>query len=142
MNLYLILKWLHVVAVISWMAGLLYLLRLFIYHNQETETIVKERFQGMERRLLHFITTPASVLALVSGVMLVYYFPVYLLQGWFHTKVLGIAGLFFIHFKSYKMMGRLQTEDQPYSNVGLRFLNEIPTLLMIGIVILVVVKPF
>ncbi|MDO8494649.1 MAG: CopD family protein, partial [Deltaproteobacteria bacterium] len=135
-------KAIHIIAVISWMAGLLYLLRLFIYHNQETEYVVKDRFQVMERRLLNFITTPAAVLALISGVMLLYYFPVYLLQGWFHTKILGIAGMMFIHFKSYRMMSRLKTEDRPYSNVGLRFLNEIPTLLMIGIVILVVLKPF
>lgn len=136
-------KAVHIMAVISWMAGLLYLFRLYIYHNQETEAVVKERFQIMERRLLNIITTPAGVLTGVSGFVIAAYNPEYYFkQGWFHAKLLAVFLLAVLHGWSYFALRKLLRAPRPYSNFGLRFLNEVPTLLMIGIVLLVVLKPF
>lgn len=103
--------------------------------------MTKERFQTMERRLYWMIATPAGLLALVSGVVLVVLSPVFLKQGWLHSKLLGVIGLVFLHWKALPMMRKLSA-GETYSNFGLRVLNEVPTLLMIGIVILVVLKPF
>lgn len=136
-------KAVHIISVISWMAGLLYLFRLFIYHNQETEAVVKERFQVMERRLLNIITTPAGILTVVSGFAIVAYNPEYFFkQGWFHAKLLAVFLLLVLHVWGFFARRKLIHAPRPYSNFWLRFLNEVPTLLMIGIVILVVLKPF
>lgn len=135
-------KAVHIIAVISWMAGLLYLFRLFIYHNPETEEVVKARFQMMERRLLFYITTPAMVLTVVSGIAIIVLVPAFLKEGWLYVKLAGVLGLLWTHHLSFGMMRKLKNIPHPYSNAGLRFLNEVPTLLMIGIVILVVLKPF
>lgn len=135
-------KAVHIIAVISWMAGLLYLFRLFIYRNQETERMVKERFKIMERRLFNIIATPALVLTLISGVMMITYQPSYYMKaGWFHTKLTSILILLVIHFWSLIIRKKLNANVR-YSNFSLRLLNEVPTILMIVIVILAVVKPF
>lgn len=136
-------KAVHIIAVISWMAGLLYLFRLFVYHNEESEKVVKERFQMMERRLFNVIATPAALLTVVSGVRLIIYNPAYYMrQGWFHAKLLAVVLLLAMHLWGLVVRRKLQTTDHPYNKTWLRFLNEVPTLLMIAIVILVVLKPF
>ena len=134
-------KVIHIVAVISWMAGLLYLFRLFVYHNQEAEIVVKERFQTMERRLYWTIASPAGLLTLISGIALVIYTPSFLKQGWLHTKLLMVVGLVFLHIKALRLMKEIKI-GKNFSNLWLRCLNEVPTLLMIVIVILVILKPF
>lgn len=136
-------KAVHIMSVISWMGGLLYLFRLFVYHNEEVEGIVKERLQTMEKRLLFMIATPAGLLTLITGFTIVSYNVAYFMkQGWFHAKLLAVFLLLVLHIGSLRIRRRLRTESHPYKNAWLRFLNEVPTLLMIAIVLLVVFKPF
>lgn len=136
-------KAVHIIAVISWMAGILYLFRLFIYHNLETEDVCKTRFMVMERRLFNIIATPAMLLVVASGLMTARYdFSYYFKVGWFHAKLAAVLILIGVHFWSLRIRKRLANEDHPYSDKGLRILNEVPTLLMIIIVILAVLKPF
>lgn len=135
-------KVLHIVAIISWMAGLLYLFRLFVYHNQETEVVCKERFALMERRLMNGIATPAMVAALISGIMMLTFNPDWMRAGWLQTKLLAVVLLIGIHFWAFAVQRKLLSTPQPYSGRFLRWANEIPTILMILIVILVVFKPF
>lgn len=135
-------KALHIVAVISWMAGLLYLFRLFVYHNQETEAVCKERFALMERRLINGIATPAMAAALVSGIMLLAFNLDWMRAGWLQAKLLAVFGLLGVHFWAFAVRRKLLSATRPYRGGFLRWANEIPTILMILIVILVVLKPF
>lgn len=133
---------LHVVAVISWMAGMLYLFRLYVYHAEESETIVMERFQVMERKLLNLITTPAMVVALLSGIAMLALSPSLLTQPWMHIKFTALLGMFACHGIATKY--RRVLVDEPHIKPGkfFRIMNEVPTVLMIIIVIAVIVKPF
>ncbi|HEX7926609.1 MAG TPA: CopD family protein [bacterium] len=140
--LYLLLKSLHIVAVISWMAGLLYLYRLFVYHRAETEAVVMARFQVMERRLWRAITVPAAWVTVLSGGTLIALQPcLYLPNGWMQLKLLLVLGLLHTHFKAGRYRKAFEQPPFPGSERGFRFLNEVPTLLMIGIVLLVIVRP-
>ena len=135
-------KALHVLAVISWMAGLLYLPRLFVYHASAAKgSESSQTFKVMERRLLKAIMTPAMILAWATGLyiaMLAGYFR----SGWFHGKLLlvvlmsAVHGVLAVHVKQFARDANLKAPRY------FRILNEVPTVLMIGIVILVIVKPF
>ncbi|MDB5098088.1 MAG: hemJ [Cyanobacteria bacterium RYN_339] len=133
---------LHVVAVISWMAGMLYLFRLYVYHAEESETVVTERLQVWERKLLNLITTPAMVVALLSGIAMLVLEPSILKQPWMHIKFTALLGMFACHGIASKY--RRVLVDQPKIKPGkfFRIMNEVPTVLMIIIVIAVIVKPF
>jgi putative membrane protein len=133
---------LHVMAVISWMAGMLYLYRLYVYHAEETEQVVMERFQVMERKLLNLITTPAMIVALLTGITMLALNPEILRQPWMHIKFTALLGMFAVHGIAVKY--RRVLVDQPHIKPGkfFRIMNEVPTLLMIIIVIAVIVKPF
>ena len=135
-------KALHVIAVISWMAGLLYIYRLFVYHAMESEAVVRSRFEVMERRLLRAITTPAGIVAVVTGVVMIVLQTGFLRQPWMHAKLTLAVLLIGTHV--YAMLARLRllTEPHAVSHKRFRVLNELPTLLMIGIVILVIVRPW
>ncbi|MCC7109190.1 MAG: CopD family protein [Deltaproteobacteria bacterium] len=135
-------KALHVVAVISWMAGLLYIYRLFVYHAMETEAVVRSRFEVMERRLLNAITTPAGLVALVTGTLMIVLQMHLLKQPWMHAKLTLVLGMIASHVYALRARKRLLTEPQAVGHKRFRVLNEIPTLLMIGIVIFVVVRPW
>ena len=135
-------KALHVVAVISWMAGLLYIYRLFVYHAMETEAVVRSRFEVMERRLLNAITTPAGLVALVTGTLMIVLQMHLLKQPWMHAKLTLVLGMIASHVYALRVRKRLLTEPQAVGHKRFRVLNEIPTLLMIGIVIFVVVRPW
>jgi len=133
-------KSLHVLAVISWMAGLLYLPRLFVYHVNATGEM-SETFKIMERRLLKAIMTPAMIVAWASGLYLAYA-EGFFRDGWFHAKLALVLAMSGDH-GFLAMRVRAFAEDRnPSSSSFYRVLNEVPTLLMIGIVILVIVKPF
>lgn len=139
---YLWVKAVHVIAIIAWMAGLLYLPRLFIYHcdapkgSQQSET-----FKIMERRLLRLITNPAMVIAWVLGLWLAWQGG-WFSQGWFHAKLLLVTLLSGVHgYLSIAVRHFAQDRNQR-SPRHWRIVNEIPTILMMGIVILVIVKPF
>ena len=141
-NYYLYIKALHVIAIISWMAGLLYLPRLFVYHATVSGHHIQEFiFIQMERKLLYIITIPASIISLITGDLMAWY--IYALQGgWLHIKLVATTLLFvymiFLYI-SYKRFSRCKNKISPSS---WRKLNEIPTILMVIIVICVVVKPF
>jgi putative membrane protein len=136
------LKALHVIAIIAWMAGLLYLPRLFIYHTEAAVGSDKsETFKVMERRLLKYIMNPAMIASWVLGLWLAW--ASFRFQGgWLHAKILLVVLMSGAHGF---MAGRVRAfaEDRnTHSQRFYRFLNEAPTLLMIAIVILVIVKPF
>lgn len=136
-------KALHVVAVISWMAGLLYIYRLFVYHAMETEAVVMERFQVMERRLLNAITTPAGVVAVATGLTMIGMAPsLYLSQPWMHVKLTLVVGMLVSHALAIRYRKQLISAPHAVPHKRFRVLNEVPTLLMFGIVIMVIVRPW
>jgi len=139
---YVWIKAVHVIGVISWMAGLLYLLRLYVYHAQETSPEVMERLQVMERRLLRAITTPAAVLAVVAGVTMLLLNPSLLAQPYMIAKLVLVAGMLTMHGFAMHWRKRLVENPRFKSHKFFRVMNEIPTLLMIFIVILIIVRPF
>ena len=139
---YLWIKSLHVVSIISWMAGLLYLYRLFVYHAMESEAVVRSRLEVMERRLLRGIATPAAVASVFSGAALLWVMPAYLQQPWMHAKLALVFGLLASHGLAIRYRRQLQRDPHATSHQVFRWLNELPTLLMIGIVILIIVRPW
>jgi len=141
---YLWIKALHIIAVISWMAGLLYLPRLFVYHAvTDAGSPQSETFKIMERRLLRAIMNPAMIVALASGVVLILYaYPEIFEDGWLHLKLVAIFGLILVHMKLAKIRTLFAGDQNPYSQKYFRYLNEVPTVLMIVVVIMVVVRPF
>ncbi|MDP3503398.1 MAG: CopD family protein [Myxococcales bacterium] len=139
--MYLWIKTLHVVAVISWMAGLLYIYRLFVYHAMETEQVVRDRFQVMERRLLNAITTPAGVVSVATGVSMIWLVPSWLSQPWLHLKITLVLGLIVSNAFAIVARKRLIGEPHAWPHTFFRVMNEVPTLLMIFIVAMVILKP-
>lgn len=141
-NRYLWVKALHVIAVISWMAGMLYMPRLFIYHlDHEIGSAASETFKVMERRLMSIIMTPAMVLTWIFGLWMaieVYGFH----GGWLHAKLLAVLVLSAVHGYFAKAVRRFGADERIGTARSWRIMNEAPTLLMIVIVILVIVKPF
>jgi putative membrane protein len=135
-------KAVHVMAIISWMAGLLYLYRLFVNHAMETEPVVMERLQGMERRLLNGIATPAGVVSVLTGITLLWMLPSYLSQPWMHAKLTFVAGLVVMHVLAMGYRKKLITQPHAISHRTFRLLNEVPTMLMVGIVIMIIVRPW
>ncbi len=137
-------KVVHILAVISWMAGLFYLPRLFVYHTEnEDKSELTQVFKVMERRLLHAIMRPAAVVSLVAGAVLIH------LGGWDHPmpiwlwlKLLLVAGMLAFHGMLERHAGRFREDRETKGGRYFRIINEIPTLLLIGIVILVIIKPF
>lgn len=142
MEFYRIILALHVIAIICWMAGVLYLYRLFIYHAEETENVVKERFHVMESRLYRIITMPAMTVSFLLGAWMIYLQPAYMHQGWLHGKLLLVFFLIGITHMGKKFIRELKAGTCKVSSKTFRFLNEVPTLLMIGIVLLVILRPF
>jgi putative membrane protein len=136
------LKALHVIAVISWMAGLLYLPRLFVYHcAAEKGSKQSETFKVMEHRLLRYIMNPAMIVVWITGLVLAWQLGVHK-EGWFIAK-LGLVVLLTIFHHALGYWRKDFAEDRNVQDARFyRIANEVPTVLMIGIVILVVVKPF
>jgi protoporphyrinogen IX oxidase len=135
-------KALHVIAVIAWMAGMLYLPRLFVYHCEaEIGSKQSETFKVMERRLLRAIINPAMVLTWLAGLYLAWsghWFS----SGWLHAKLALVILLSGVHGFFSRCVKDFAADRNPRSQKFYRIINEVPTVLMIGIVILVVVKPF
>lgn len=135
-------KALHVVAVISWMAGLLYLPRLFVYHAVEAVgSEASERFKVMEYRLFRFIMRPAMIVSWLAGLWLAWS-SFRFMGGWLHAKLLFVVLLTVHHEFQGKWLREFAGDQRVHSQRFFRFQNEAPTLLMIGIVIFVIVKPF
>lgn len=139
-------KALHIIFVVSWFAGLFYIVRLFIYHTEaqgredSARKILSEQFQVMERRLWWIITTPAMILTVVFGSLMLYLVPAYLHAGWMHAK-LGFVGLLLIyHFVCQKIMSDMSKGKFNWKSNTLRIWNEVATLGLVAIVFIVVYK--
>lgn len=140
--LYETLKVIHILAVISWMAGLLYLPRIFVYHARvEPGGEISETFKKMERRLLKFIMNPAMLVSWIFGIAIAVKAG-FLLDFWFILKLGCVVLLTVVHMKMAKHVRSFAQNTNKKSRTYFRFFNEIPTLLMVFIVILVVFKPF
>jgi len=140
--MYVWIKSLHVVAVIAWMAGMLYLPRLFVYHCEaEVGSKQSETFKVMERRLLTVIINPAMIVTWLAGIYLSWAGNWYL-APWLHAKVLLVLIMSGIHGFFARTVRAFAADQNSHSQRFYRIINEVPTLLMIGIVILVIVKPF
>jgi protoporphyrinogen IX oxidase len=136
------LKTLHVIAVISWMAGLLYLPRLYVYHCQaEIGSKQWETFQVMEHRLLRYIMNPAMIVVWVTGPWLAWQTGMYR-DGWLLAKFALVVALTVYHHALARWRQDFAAGRNPREACFYRLANEVPTVLMIGIVVLVVVKPF
>jgi len=139
--LFIWIKALHVIAIIAWMAGLLYLPRLFVYHAQAGAGSPSETFKVMERKLYSIIMTPAMLVSWAAGLYLAVeggYFH----NGWFHAKLALVLLMTGVHFYDGALIRAFAADTNQLSSRFFRFFNEAPTLLMIGVVILVIVKPF
>jgi len=140
--MYLWLKAFHVIAVMAWMAGMLYLPRLFVYHcAAEAGSTQSETFKVMERRLLNAIITPAMVVSWVLGLWLVWAGGAYA-AGWLHAKVVLVLVLSALHGFFVRCVRQFALDENQHSQKFYRIINEVPAVLMVGIVILAVVKPF
>ncbi|MEQ1697772.1 MAG: protoporphyrinogen oxidase HemJ [Hyphomicrobiaceae bacterium] len=136
------LKSFHVMAVIAWMAGMFYLPRLFIYHVEATPNSEMTRtFEVMERRLLRIIINPAMITVWLTGLVLVWQQNQYM-EHWFHAKFVLVLAMAAFHGMLAKWRKQLEAGTNTHTSRFFRIANEVPTVLMAGIVIFVVVKPF
>ena len=139
---YEIIKALHIISVIAWMAGLLYLPRLFVYHaDTPLGSVQAETFKVMERRLLKAIMTPAMITSFIFGIWMLVLAPALLTEVWMIIKIVCVFGLAGCHGLFSRMRRDLENDKLPYSSKVYRTWNEAPTLLMIIIVVMAVVKP-
>tara|TARA_B100000902_G_C27289937_1_gene906538 strand:- start:84 stop:515 length:432 start_codon:yes stop_codon:yes gene_type:complete len=142
MNSYLLFKSLHLIAVISWMAGLLYLPRIFVYHSENNNEIITNVFKIMERKLFYFIMTPAMVLSWLFGLALIHEIGFQQLSSlWLQLKLILVILLTVYHFYLGLLLNRFKLDQNNKSSKFYRYINEIPTLLLILIVFVVVFKP-
>jgi protoporphyrinogen IX oxidase len=137
------LKALHIIFMVTWFSGLFYLPRLFVYHAMASDSISIERFKIMERKLFFGIMTPGAVLTLLMGLWIMstkglYYFHFL----WFHVKIALVALLIIYHFYLGYLLYCFKKDKNTHSHVFYRWLNEVPVLFLVGIVILAMVKPW
>lgn len=136
----------HIIFVVCWMAGLFYMVRLFIYHTEAQEkpeparTILSEQFEIMERKLWWIITTPSMYLVLAAGITMLCRMPVWLQMGWLHIKLLFVVGLIAYHFICQQKMNQMRKGVFKWTSTQLRLWNELATLILFAIVFLVVLK--
>ena len=143
-TVFLWIKALHVISVMAWMAGMLYLPRLYVYHcKADAGSEMSETLKVMERRLLKAIINPAMIAAFVFGmVMLLSFDGDYWKQGWLHAKLLFVVLMFVMHGGLSRWRKDFEADRNTRSEKFYRLMNEVPTVLMIGIVIFVIVRPF
>jgi putative membrane protein len=134
------LKALHIVFMVTWFAGLFYLPRLFVYHVAAGDSVSRERFEVMERRLFAIMTLGA-LLTIGFGLAMLWRAPEYLELAWLRTKLVLVALLIFYHAWCYRLMKVLGTGASAHSSRWYRWFNEIPGILLIAIVLLAVLKP-
>lgn len=136
------LKALHIVAIVAWMAALLYLPRLFVYHSKvEPGTEASDTFKIMERRLLKAIMTPAMLAALLFGISLGVVQAQWT-EAWLHLKTLFVVIMAACHMYLARCVRMFANDERPAGETWFRLVNEVPTVLLVGIVFLVVFKPF
>lgn len=132
----------HIIFMVTWFSGLFYLPRLFVYHAEANDPISQARFKIMERKLYYGITTPGAILTLIFGIWLISYNPTgYLQMTWLHIK-LGLVFLLVIyHIYLGKWLRDFKYDRNRHGHVFYRFINEIPVIFLIGIILLAVLKP-
>ena len=142
MNLYLLFKSLHLIAVISWMAGLLYLPRIFVYHSNANHESQKSIFKVMERKLYNFIMMPAMILSWLFGILLLHVtgFSVFL-ELWMQVKIVAVIILTYYHFTLGKYLSDFATDSNKKTSRFFRIYNEIPTMILIVVIFVVIFKP-
>ena len=146
MNTYLLFKSIHLIAVISWMAGLLYLPRIFVYHsdasvNDKSEDLIST-FKIMERRLFVYIMNPAMIVSWIFGLLLIHTIGIENIGFlWLQLKILFVILLTIYHFFLFQCLGKFNENNNTFSSKFYRIINEIPTLFLIGIILVVVFKP-
>ena len=142
MNTYLLFKSLHLIAVISWMAGLLYLPRIFVYHAENDNEIITNVFKTMEKKLFYYIMTPAMILSWFFGLILIHEIGFNQLANlWLQLKLLFVILLTIYHFYLGSLLTKFKSDLNEKTSKFFRFINEIPTLLLILIVFIVIFKP-
>ena len=137
------LKAFHIIAVVTWFAAIFYLPRLFVYHADATDEISRERFKIMERKLYRGIMTPSMVVVIALGLwMLFMNAGFYFSQAWMHAKLTLVALLVVYHFYCGHLLNVFKEDRNTRSHVFYRWFNEVPVFILLGVVILVVVRPF
>ncbi len=138
------LKAFHLITMVTWFAGLFYLPRLFVYHAMSDDKTSHERFIVMERKLYYGIMTPGMILTLILGgwMLLDYGWAIYGSSGWLHTKLTLIAILIGYHIQCGRWLSSFKHGRNNHSHVYFRWMNEIPVLFLIAIIILATVKPY
>ena len=143
---YLYLKAIHIIFVVSWMAGLFYIVRLFVYHieandrPEQEKLVLRRQFVMMEHKLWYYITTPAMVLTVLAGAGMLYLNPSLLSANWMLVKLAFVAGLLAYHFICQHIMKQLKAEIFRWSSTQLRLWNEVATILLVAIVFTVILK--
>ncbi|WP_428742848.1 CopD family protein [Tenacibaculum sp.] len=143
---FLYVKALHIIFVVTWFAGLFYMVRLFIYHaeadkkEQPAKDILQTQYKLMEKRLWYIITWPSAILASFFAFWMLYKNPVYLEMPWMHVKLAFVLALYFYHGACHSIYKQLQRNEIKYSALKLRLWNEVATILLFAIVFLVVLK--
>ena len=142
MNLYLLFKSLHLIAVISWMAGLLYLPRIFVYHSEATHDSQKQIFKIMERKLYNYIMMPAMLLSWIFGVLLIHSLGFNVFNElWMQIKTISVLILTYYHFMLGKYLHDFAVDNNHKATKFYRIINEVPTIILIVVVFVVVFKP-
>ena len=143
MNYYLLFKSLHLISVISWMAGLLYLPRIFVYHSENSDDRkISDVFKIMEKKLYFYIMTPAMILSWIFGLLLIHSIGFQQLsQTWMVLKIIFVILLTLYHFYLGKTLNQFKFDQNTHSHKFFRLINEIPTILLILIVFVVIFKP-
>ena len=144
--LYLYLKAIHIIFVVSWMAGLFYIVRLFIYHveaNDRTESeriTLQRQFEIMQHKLWYIITTPAMVISVLAGIAMIWVNPVLLSMNWMLVKLAFVLGLLVYHFLCQNIINKLKQGIFTWSSTQLRLWNELATIFLVAIVFTVILK--
>lgn len=132
----------HIISVICWFAGLFYLPRLYVYHAMAEDTVSRDRFVTMERKLFRGIMTPSAIATVIFGAWMVLLVPEYLRMGWLHAKLGLVALLLVYHGACWWYLRAFREGRNTHGHRFYRIFNELPVVLLIAIVILAVVKPF
>ena len=146
MNTYLLFKSIHLIAVISWMAGLLYLPRIFVYHSESVQNNKSEdlmsTFKVMERRLFLYIMNPAMIVSWIFGILLIHSIGFDNINSlWLQLKLLFVFIITIYHFFLFNCLKKFAENKNSYSSKFYRIINELPTILLIAIVFIIVFKP-
>ena len=142
MNLYLLFKSLHLISVISWMAGLLYLPRIFVYHSEANHDSQRQIFKIMERKLYNYIMMPAMLLSWLFGILLIHSlgFSIFS-EVWMQIKTVLVIILTFYHFTLGKYLSDFAVDNNQKTSKFFRIFNEIPTIILIVVIFIVIFKP-